>query len=79
MKSLTNNVELKIRNPTAIRPWQYVLEPLSGYLLLAEKMWLNGDKFAESWNFGPVEENKSVSWIVNKISEFYGKKCITSF
>jgi len=56
-----------------------VLEPLSGYLLLAEKMWLNGDKFAESWNFGPNEESKSVSWIVNKISEVYGKKCISSF
>ena len=79
IRSIINNVKVKIRNPDAIRPWQHVLEPLGGYLSLAEKIWLNGDKFAEAWNFGPIEENKPVSWIVNKISEFYGKKCITSF
>jgi len=78
MKSLMNNVEIKIRNPEAVRPWQHVLEPLGGYLLLAEKMWSNGEKFAQAWNFGPDEENRSVSWIVDKISKLYGKKCDTS-
>ena len=79
MRSISEDVQVKIRNRDAIRPWQHVLDPLSGYLLLAEKMWLNGDKFAESWNFGPIEESKSVSWIIQKISELYGKKCNTSF
>ena len=79
MKSIIDNTKVKIRNSDAIRPWQYVLEPLGGYLLLAEKMWSGGSKFAEAWNFGPNEETKPVSWIVNKISEFYGKKCNTSF
>jgi len=75
MKALINNTEIKIRSPEAIRPWQFVLEPLRGYLLLVEKMWLNGHEFSEAWNFGPDEENKSVSWIVDKILKLYGKKC----
>ncbi len=74
MQSIINGKELKIRDPNAIRPWQYVLEPLSGYLLLAEKMWSNGQEFGQAWNFGPNEESKKVSWIIDKISEMYGKK-----
>jgi CDP-glucose 4,6-dehydratase len=54
-----------IRSPGAIRPWQHVLEPLSGYLLLAERMCLDGAEFAEAWNFGPADDDvKSVGWIV---------------
>jgi CDP-glucose 4,6-dehydratase len=75
MNALINNTKIKIRNPQAIRPWQHVLEPLQGYLLLAEKMWLQGEKFSEAWNFGPNEESKSVSWIIDKIMQLYGKKC----
>ncbi len=74
MKTIINNVEIKIRNPKAVRPWQHVLEPLSGYLLLVEKMWSDGEKFSEPWNFGPSEENKSVSWIIDKITQLYNKK-----
>lgn len=74
IQSLEDNRTLKIRNPDAIRPWQYVLEPLSGYLQLAEKMWFNGKIFAQAWNFGPNEESKKVSWIINKISNMYGKQ-----
>jgi CDP-glucose 4,6-dehydratase len=74
IQSIIDGKELKIRNPDAIRPWQYVLEPLSGYLLLAEKMWSNGEEFSQAWNFGPNEESKKVSWIIGKISEMYGKK-----
>ncbi len=74
MNALINNVVIKIRNPEAIRPWQHVLEPLGGYLLLAEKMWIDGEKFSEPWNFGPDEENKSVSWIIDKITQLYNKK-----
>jgi len=75
IQSIINGKELKIRNPDAIRPWQHVFEPLSGYLLLAEKMWSDGQRFSQAWNFGPNEQGKKVSWIIDKISEIYGKKC----
>ena len=57
-----------IRNPRAVRPWQHVLEPLSGYLLLAEKLYKHGAKFAEGWNFGPDSgDAKDVEWIVKRM------------
>jgi len=56
---------LRIRSPNAVRPWQHVLEPLSGYLMLAERLVTDGAAFAEAWNFGPEElDAKPVSWIV---------------
>jgi CDP-glucose 4,6-dehydratase len=62
-----------IRNPLSTRPWQHVLEPLSGYLVLAQELFLNGDDFAEGWNFGPKDEDcKSVSWILDKIVTYWG-------
>lgn len=62
-----------IRNPSFIRPWQHVLDPLSGYLLLAEKLWLEGDQFAEGWNFGPDDaSSKPVSWVVKQLAELWG-------
>jgi len=62
-----------IRSPHAIRPWQHVLEPLMGYLSLAEKMWGNGPEFSESWNFGPNDDDaKPVEWIVNKMTDQWG-------
>lgn len=64
-----------IRNPLAIRPWQHVLEPLSGYLLLAEKLWHAPEKFATGWNFGPQEQDvKPVSFIVNRLVQLWGDK-----
>ena len=58
--------KLMIRNPDSVRPWQHVLEPLSGYLLLAEKMVTDGHSFAEAWNFGPKKNDlKTVSWMIN--------------
>ncbi len=53
IKAFNNNKPVRLRNPQAIRPWQHVLEPLSGYLLLAETLWHQGKPFAEGWNFGP--------------------------
>ncbi len=65
---------LVIRNPNAIRPWQHVLEPLRGYLTLAQRLFEEGPEFAEPWNFGPNEEDaKSVGWIVEKISALWGR------
>lgn len=64
---------VEIRNPNAIRPWQHVLEPLSGYLLLAERLYRDGMVFAEAWNFGPREEDaQPVQWICEKLSECWG-------
>lgn len=62
-----------IRNPNAIRPWQHVLEPLGGYLLLAQKLWENGPEFAEGWNFGPNDNDaKPVAWIVDQLTKLWG-------
>jgi CDP-glucose 4,6-dehydratase len=58
-----------IRNPSAIRPWQFVLEPLRGYLMLAERLSEDGARFASGWNFGPSEDDaKPVSWIADKLA-----------
>jgi CDP-glucose 4,6-dehydratase len=63
-----------IRNPLATRPWQHVLEPLSGYLLLAEKLYGDGQAWAEGWNFGPKDEDaRPVQWMVEKMVESWGK------
>jgi CDP-glucose 4,6-dehydratase len=65
---------VKIRRPHSIRPWQHVMEPLSGYLLLAEKLYKDGAAYAEGWNFGPREEDaKPVEWIVEHITRLWGK------
>ena len=62
-----------LRNPQAIRPWQHVLEPLSGYLTLAEHLYLEGQTFAEAWNFGPNEQDaKTVQWIVEHLTRTWG-------
>lgn len=62
-----------IRNPQAIRPWQHVLEPLRGYLTLAEHLWREGSAFAEGWNFGPNDEDtKTVEWIVKHLASAWG-------
>ncbi len=69
MRSLMKKQEVIIRNPHAIRPWQHVLEPLSGYLLLAEKLYQEKPEYAAGWNFGPNDESaKDVEYIVNKLS-----------
>lgn len=60
---------LLIRSPEAIRPWQHVLEPLSGYLTLAERLHSDGESFAEAWNFGPADEDaQTVSWILKRVA-----------
>ncbi len=73
IKAFQNREEVKIRNPNAIRPWQHVLEPLSGYMQLAELLSISGTKYAEAWNFGPLEQDAhSVKWVVKKITELWG-------
>jgi CDP-glucose 4,6-dehydratase len=66
IKAFEANLALKIRNPLATRPWQHVLEPLSGYLVLAQALYQQGSKFDGGWNFGPrVEDARSVQEVVN--------------
>lgn len=68
MRALLNGQQIKIRRPNAIRPWQHVLEPLSGYLILAEKLYADGIRFSEGWNFGPDDDDaKPVEWIVKRV------------
>ena len=67
------NQPVIIRNKSAIRPWQHVLDALSGYLLLAEKLYTNGELFSGAWNFGPLElDAKSVQWIVEHMANLWG-------
>lgn len=64
---------INIRSPRAIRPWQHVLEPLSGYLLLAQKMWDVPTKYCEGWNFGPRSESIANVWdVATKVVQNYG-------
>jgi CDP-glucose 4,6-dehydratase len=63
-----------IRNPSAVRPWQFVLEPLRGYLTLAERLSEDGSRFASGWNFGPSEvDAKPVSWIADTVARSWGQ------
>ncbi|MEH7273555.1 CDP-glucose 4,6-dehydratase [Neobacillus vireti] len=72
-RTLAQNGKIKIRNPHAIRPWQHVLDPLSGYLTLAEYLYTHGTRFAEGWNFGPDDgDGKTVEWVVNQICAKWG-------
>jgi CDP-glucose 4,6-dehydratase len=65
--------KVDIRNPHAIRPWQHVMEPLRGYLTLAEKLFEHGPSFGEGWNFGPSDEDaKPVGWIVEQMAALWG-------
>jgi CDP-glucose 4,6-dehydratase len=73
IKAISLGEKVQIRSPFAIRPWQHVLEPLTGYLTLAEKLYTEGPKFAEGWNFGPMDEDaKPVEWIVRKLCTKWG-------
>ena len=65
LKSFEQNEPVVIRNPKAVRPWQHVLEPLSGYLILLQKLYEDQKKYAESWNFGPNKHDvRPVDWIL---------------
>jgi CDP-glucose 4,6-dehydratase len=75
INSLQDRKNIIIRYPNAIRPWQHVLEPLSGYILLCEALIENGPQFSEGWNFGPDNSgNISVEAIVKKLCELWGSE-----
>ena len=80
MRGILDKKIIKIRNPTSVRPWQYVLEPLRGYLELAEKLYNYKSEYTESWNFGPeIDDAKPVSWLVNEIVEMWGENIEVDF
>jgi CDP-glucose 4,6-dehydratase len=73
IRGFLSNEPVRIRRPGAIRPWQHVLEPLHGYIRLAEKLLAHDPKFATAYNFGPTEEDaKPVSWIAEQMAQFWG-------
>lgn len=73
IRALTTNNIISIRNPHAIRPWQHVLEPLSGYLWLASLMWRDSVSYNHAWNFGPKEPvNQDVEKVVKEIIRIWG-------
>ncbi len=72
IKAIQNRQRIKIRNPQASRPWQFVLEPLFGYLLLAEKLFNGGQDYTSAWNFGPkIEDIQSVQWILEEMTRHW--------
>jgi len=74
VRALFKEEPIIIRNPNSVRPWQYVLEPLSGYLLLGALMWKNSLEYSSAWNFGPNDKDiLTVEEVVKKIIEYWGK------
>ena len=72
IKALEADKTIDIRSPKAIRPWQHVLEPLSGYMLLASKMWSEPTRYCEGWNFGPHAESIATVWdVATKVVKNY--------
>jgi CDP-glucose 4,6-dehydratase len=74
IRAIINGESVNIRSPFAIRPWQFVMEPLYGYLILAYKLYTQGPKFSGGWNFGPSDEDaKNVEWITRTVCELWGQ------
>lgn len=73
MRALMSDKPIIIRNPGAVRPWQHVLEPLSGYLTLCSLLYTDGKKFSGAWNFGPLSKNMvSVKHLVEETIDQWG-------
>jgi CDP-glucose 4,6-dehydratase len=74
LRAVEKGAPVLIRNPSAVRPWQHVLEPLSGYLELAQRLVQEGGSFASGWNFGPaLGDTQPVEWIVQRICALFGE------
>ena len=74
VRALEKDRPIEVRNPQSVRPWQHVLEPLNGYLLLASKMYEDPEKYSGAWNFGPDPESIiTVKEVVEKVIKYYGK------
>lgn len=72
IEALTQQIPITLRNPTAIRPWQHVLEPLGAYIQLAEKLFSHGVLYAEPWNIGPnPSDSKTTEWLVKRLVAYW--------
>jgi CDP-glucose 4,6-dehydratase len=77
IKAFEASKPLMIRNPLATRPWQHVLEPLSGYLILAQALYVRGSEFASGWNFGPLDrDNRTVQEVIDLLISKWGKSAV---
>ena len=75
LSGFKNKRNILIRFPNSVRPWQHVLDPLSGYIILAQQLYKKGLNFTGAWNFGPYENDaKTVKWITKRMSHFWGDK-----
>jgi len=75
IRKLQQKEPIIIRSPAAVRPWQHVLEPLNGYLLLGRELYLKGELFDGAWNFGPdYDDARPVSWIVSSLIKLWGNE-----
>jgi CDP-glucose 4,6-dehydratase len=73
LRALERGQPVLIRSPAAVRPWQHVLEPLSGYLVLAQQLFEQGQAYAEAWNFGPADDDvRPVQWLVEQLCSAWG-------
>jgi CDP-glucose 4,6-dehydratase len=73
MRAFLAGQPCEIRNPAAVRPWQFVLEPIRGYLMLAERLAANPERFADGWNLGPsAADTKPVSWMADEMVTLWG-------
>jgi CDP-glucose 4,6-dehydratase len=74
IKGIQGGKIVNIRNQNYIRPWQFVLEPLNGYLMLSEKLWKEGPSYSQAWNFGPLQnEKKTVSYLISRFTEEFSE------
>jgi CDP-glucose 4,6-dehydratase len=74
IRAFRSGTTLQVRQPRAVRPWQYVLEPLTGYLILIQKLWVDAEGFSEAWNFGPGDDdNQPVEALVEQMVELWGR------
>ncbi|MHB8782649.1 MAG: CDP-glucose 4,6-dehydratase [Desulfobacteria bacterium] len=74
VRAVLAHEKILLRNPGAVRPWQHVLDPLAGYLLLAQRLVEDGPRFAEAWNFGPEDSDaRTVEWVVRRFCEEWGE------
>lgn len=75
VRAIARNERVLIRNPRAIRPWQHVLEPLAGYLALAEMLYTGGAPYASGWNFGPHEgDAQNVAYVADSLVNLWGER-----
>jgi len=72
VRGIIKKTAVPIRNPRALRPWQHVLEPLRGYLMLGQRLWQGEAGFAEAWNFGPHENSISVEEVARHLIQLWG-------